>query len=412
MNCKSYFVLSLSLVAGVFAGCTSPVEGKPTEESEAAKAPSEVLIPVEAELPETRTLANYFETTSRVIAERQVQVVAEGMGQCLEVTVEEGDKVEEGQLLARLDRATLEAQIQQSRVAVDMNKYQMDKAREQQAKGILSSFEADNARFAYEQAVATLKVQEIQLKNQDIVAPIKGVITQRMIQRGMVVASGVPAFSIVDPDSFMLPITPPEKDVKALREGQRAEVYIDSVPDKVFNVSVRRINPAVDPASGTVRVLLDFEEADRGLLKDSAFARVKLVMETRENVLAVEKDSLVEENGRKFLIVLRKDESAAAPAAEGTSQNRYIADRVEIGTGLEDSNYVEVTSGIEKDSMIVTLGQQTLKAGALVTVTNAQEAVMANIDMPAEAALKASEEERFDPAKAGRNEDRREALMR
>jgi membrane fusion protein (multidrug efflux system) len=399
----------LTAFALVTTGCEAvqgKLKDKEAEDATTAAAAPEVLIPVEAKRAVQRSISDYFETTSRVLAERRVEVVSKGTGECVEVLVQEGDKVTEGQVLARLDRKELDAQARQTRVTLRMNEYQMSKAKEQQEKGILSSFEADNARFAYEQARATLDLQELQLTHQDIVAPIAGVITQKVVQKGMVVGTGIPVFSIVDPDSFLLPITPPEKEVQSLREGQLAEVSVDSAPDKVFNVTVRRIDPAVDPATGTIRVILDFDAADRAMLKDSAFARVKLILETRENVLTVQKDTLVEENSRKYLMVLKKQDATAEAAADAVP--RYVAERVEVTTGLEDSNFIEILQGIDAESLIVTLGQHTLKAGAVVTITNAEEAIMANIALPAEDAIAASKNEIFDP-KGG---DRREKMLR
>lgn len=410
MNPKSLNALMGVSLLLLLSAC-SAVEGKPNDSAEAdASKAQEVLIPVEANLPELRDISDYFETTSRVFAERRVEVVSKGMGECIEVLTEEGQEVKAGDVIARLDRKELEAQLQQTRVTVQMNEYQMQKAREQQEKGILSSFEADNARFAYEQAKATLNVQQIQMENQNILAPISGVITQRNIQQGMVVANGMPVFSIVDIDSFILPITPPEKEIENLREGQRAEVTVDSAPDHTFGVTVRRINPGVDPATGTVRVILDFDPEDRRLLKDNAFARVKLIMETRANILAVQKDTLVEENGRKYLMLLKQESTPETPpGAADENKPRYIAERVEVTTGLEDSNFVEITTGIVADSLIVTLGQQTLKPGALVNITNAREEVLANITLSPEDALAASKTQQF---QAPRGEDRREKMMR
>jgi membrane fusion protein (multidrug efflux system) len=405
------------LLCGCISGCEqiqarlSP-EKKAEEESAKQEAPApEVLIPVEAVKPERRSISDYFETTSRVMAERRVEVVSKGLGQCVEVLADEGDVVKEGQVLARLDRKELEAQLRQMRVTLQMNEYQMNKAREQQAKGILSSFEADNARFAYEQAKATLEVQELQLQYQDIVAPIGGVVTQRVVQRGMVVANGMPVFSIVDPDSFVLPITAPEKELQYLREGQGAEVRVDSAPDQAFRATVRRINPSVDPASGTVRVLLDFEEGDRAQLKDSAFARVKLIMETRENILAVPKDALLEENGRKYLMLLHEPEVDAAAAADAdATKKRYIAERTEIQTGIEDSTYIEVTSGLTDNDLFVTLGQHTLKSGAAVQITSAEAEVMANINLTAAEALARGAKSDKDSG-GGRGEDPGQKLV-
>lgn len=409
--------LALMLCIGL-AGCDQIKErlaAKKAEEAEKKEAAQEtpaqeILIPVEAAHPQLRSISDYFETTSRVIAERQVQVVSKGIGQCVEVLVDEGETVKEGETLARLDRKELEAQLRQMRVSLQMNEYQMNKAREQQAKGILSSFEADNARFAYEQAKASLEVQEIQLQNQDIIAPISGIITQRMLQRGMVVANGVPVFSIVDPDSFVLPITPPEKEMQHLREGQRAEVSVDSAPDHTFHVTVRRINPSVDPASGTVRVLLDFDDADKEHLKDNAFARVKLIMETRDNVVTVQKDALIEENGRKYLMVLKEDPAAGAATAAADTRERFLAERVEVQTGLEDSNFVEIVSGASADEMVVTVGQHSLKSGAAVQVTTPEALVSENIAMPAAEALAKGAKESGDGG-GGRGEDPGQRLV-
>jgi membrane fusion protein (multidrug efflux system) len=415
--------LTIVLFAGLLTACDTPVSGEVKNEDGDPKSKIEAIevrIPVEAGLPVRRDIAAYFETTSRITAEERVEVMAKGMGECIEVMVEEGDAVKEGQVLATLDRDELEAQIRQTRVNVEMNKYQLDKAREQSERGILSPFEADNAGFAHEQAVATLKVQELQLENQTILAPIDGVVTMRSIQRGMMVTSGIPAFSIVNPDSYVLPITPPEKELRNLKEGQKANVSVDSAPGEEFEATVRRISPSVDPATGTVRVLLDFNEADKVKLKDAAFARVKLVMDIRENTLAIEKDSMLEENGRQYVMVVTDadtpDDATPAPveAAQAvetpeTLKPALVAKKVEIETGLEDSEYVEVLSGIDEETLIVKLGQHTLKAGAAVELTNLHDEVMANVHMSAEEALAKAKEQRF---QLEHKEDRREKMLR
>src|SRR5690606_2544821 len=80
------------------------------------------------------------------------------------------------------------------------------------AEGIGNRVERDNAKFAYEQSLASLNTQELQLKNQTITSPISGIVTKRHIQKGMFVSSGMPAFTVVDPSSFVLPINVPERE--------------------------------------------------------------------------------------------------------------------------------------------------------------------------------------------------------
>lgn len=374
----------LAVAGALLTGCNDKVQGttapepKPADTAaDAAKKASDpkaaddtAVIPVQAAKPKQSDISEYFETTTRVLAERHVEVLAEGVGQCLSVGVEEGDAVKKGQVLAQLDRKELEAALGQSQVNVQQTKYQMEKAREQHAKGILSAFEAENAKFVHEQSVAAVNVQQVRISKQTITAPIDGVVTKRNLQPGQMVAAGVPAFSIVDPASYILPINPPEKELARLKVGQEAKVSIDAMPGQEITATVRRINPAVDPLSGTIKVTLDFGDADRAVLREAAFARVRLIMTTHENALLVPKDVIIEENARRFLMVLNEK-----PGKDGKPQ--LVAERREIRTGLQDSNQVEVTEGVDAETLVVTLGQQTLKAGSVVSVTTTDEAIAA-----------------------------------
>lgn len=402
--------MTLVFAVVLWTGCDTKAEGK-TKDSEieetakaaAEKASAEVeaVIPVQVSMARRADISDYFETTTRVVAERRVEVVAEGMGQCVAVNVEEGDTVKQGTVLAELDREEMEAGLEQARVNVQQTRYQMQKAKEQFEKGILSSFEAENARFMHEQAAAALKLQEVRIKNQTVISPINGVVTRRNLQPGQMVAAGVPAFSIVDPDSYILPINPPEKQLPRLAVGQQARVTIDSDEGKEFIATVRRINPSVDPVSGTVKVTLDFNETDRAALREAAFARVRLVMDTHPNALLVPKDVIIEENARRYLMIVKEE------ASQNGGAPILLADRVEIQTGLEDKSEIEVVTGIDESTRFVTLGHQTLKAGAHVSITTTDEELASraetSIDDALEAANKKAEQQKDEERENNRN---------
>jgi len=399
-----YTVAATGLLA--LAGCGNQVQGSVDGGASSPTAAAEVLVPVQAELPRRSDISAFFETTARIQAENRVDVVSKGSGLAHQVNVTEGDRVKRGDVLAVLDKDEIEAQLRQTRVTVQQNKYQMEKAQEQLNRGILSPYEAENARFMYEQALATLNIQEVQLRNQTITAPIGGVVTQRMIQQGIIVSPGMPVFSIVDTDSYILPISPPERELSRLREGQKALVTVDSMPGETFAASVRTINPSVDPISGTLRVILDFDAETRPKLREAAFARVRLVMETRDNVLVVPKDTLIQENARDYLMLIEVEEVADGGV---DTPARLVARRVEVQTGLGDSDNIEIKEGIQENSLIVTLGQHTLKTGSGVKITNAKEEIMSRAGLSPEEALALSEDKRFS---IGDGQDRRERLLR
>ena len=434
---KTVAILSLALILSALPGCDMLAKARNTQTDTKKNSPEEIeiIIPVQAQLPSRGDISAHFETTTRVEAENRVQVIAEAVGECLQVNVQEGDTVQVGQILAELDKKAMLASIGQTEVQVRQSKTAYDRATSMCEEGLSSEAEKDNAKFAYEQALASLETQKVQFSKLTVRAPISGLLTHKLIQIGQMVASGSPIFSIVDPKSFMLVINPPERELARLQTGQKAKVTIDALGTDEFDATVRRINPNVDPASGTVKVTLDFDPGTRSKLRDAAFARVRLVMDTRKNALLVPKDAVLEENARKYLFVVeqKKDEpspeaqtpgspDAAQPDAgtppeaeqkniqkEPTPADKpvFLANRIEIETGFEDSNSVEVVKGIDDSALIVVLGQHTLKPGSRVTVTNANDEILARAGLSAEDALvaaKARREENGGANKPGRQD--------
>jgi membrane fusion protein (multidrug efflux system) len=448
-------ILILALAMACWAGCNktssdSGADPLKTKDSKGKTGEPDVVIPVEAAFPTREDISSYFETTARVVAERRVEVMSEGLGECMKVNVEEGDTVTKGQVLAELDKEEPLAALRQLEIQTAQSKTAYEIAEKSLAEGLGAKVERDNARFGYEQAEATLAAQRLKVDNLTICAPIDGLITRRNIQKGQMVSLGMPVFSIVDPASFMIEINPPEKELSRLKEGQPARVNIDALGGEEFTTAVRRINPAVDPMSGTIKVVLDFPLESRRNLREAAFARVRLVMDTHLAALVLPKDALVEENGRKYLFVVKeqvntpekpKEASPAAnnataakkeeepvpepkdtpppkpengasagsaetnnpseggPAGSGgeTPQNTdkvLVSERIEVQTGFEDSYRVEILSGIQDDSLVVTLGQHTVKSGVRVSVTNAETLLEETSKLPAEDALKAAKEAR------------------
>ena len=381
-------IVFAALVAGL-TGCGSQAQGKAPDPSSVAQS-DEVLIPIQADYPTRTDISAYFETTSRIQAERRVEVISKGTGLCKRVFVEEGDRVKAGDVIAELDKEELEAQLRQTMVSVEQHKTAYEIAEQSLAEGIGSRAERDNTRFAYEQAKAMLNLQQVQFRHQTITAPIDGMITMRHIQEGMLVTAGMPAFSIVDTSSFVLPISPPEKELTRLRIGQEAKVTIDAKEGREFIAHVRRINPSVDPMTGTVKVILDFDPEDREQLREAAFARVRLVMETHENALVVPKDAVLEENTRKYLMVLR-EQVPETPGEQAPAAPTLVVERVEVKTGLEDSNFVEILAGIDDNTRFVTLGQHTLKPGSAVMITNARDEILRDEMTPPNASAVTSE---------------------
>lgn len=426
--------LLTGMICLLLTGCFIPGPwsgGRNSKRPEDKKAP-EVIIPVEAALPGQGDISAYYETTARVEAERKSDISAESVGECIKVFAEEGDTVKTGQILAELDKDEAEAAVSQAEVDVRKSQLDLERAVTSLAAGLISQSEHDTTEFAHEQSEKRLDSQKIQFANLTIRAPFDGLITTRNIRQGALVSSGTPAFHIVDPSSYMLTIAPPERELSRLHVGQIAEVTIDALQDEEFTATVRRVNPSVDAATGTIKVVLDFDDETKQKLREAAFARVKLIMETHENALLVPKDSVVEENSRRYIYVIREFEEPEATEdeageetesdeetdtedgaskrqvlatvkdeldteeASGTPEDEpvWVAERMEVTIGFEDSDHFEILSPLTPSDRLVTNGQHTLKPGSKVKVTNLAEAFLETDGMTTDEALEAAKDKK------------------
>ncbi|NUM53298.1 MAG: efflux RND transporter periplasmic adaptor subunit [Candidatus Hydrogenedentes bacterium] len=391
-------IIGLAAVIGVLVGCTGAAPTPNKNEALAKRAEQKPApIPVEAQLPTRGSLSEFFETTTRVEADRSVQVTSEGVGKCLRILVDEGDSVSKGDVLAELDTSELNTQLASARTQLAKAKADYNRARESVKEGLVAPLEFENAKYALEQQQASVDQLNVQLGNMTVRAPLSGIVTQKMAQVGQIISSGSPCFEIIDPQSYVLNINVPEKGyLSRIEVGQAAAVKLDSLDEEV-TAKVRRINPAVDPTSGTVKVTLGVEKSALSKLRNHAFARVNVVLATHENALLVPKNAVVEENTRKYIYVVElpavEDAETAADEATKADETILIASRREVMTGLEDSTNVEILEGIADSDRVVTVGQQTLKSGAEVKLTSVQGELLANARLSAEEALQAAKDE-------------------
>jgi RND family efflux transporter MFP subunit len=392
-------ILVLATLVGVLAGCTGAAPSANTKEAQARKVDQKpAAIPVEAQLPTRGALSEYWDTNSRVEADRRVQVTSEGVGKCLSILVEEGDNVTKGDVLAELDTSELNTQLASAKTQLAKAKADYSRSRESVKEGLVPPLEFENAKYALEQQQASVDQLNVQLGNMTVRAPLTGIVTKKLAQTGQIISSGAPCFEIIDPQSYVLNVNAPEKDYLArIKVGQKAVVELDSVGESV-TAKVKRINPAIDPENGyTVKVTLEFSKDTLPKLRDNAFARVKLVLATHENALMVPKNAVVEENTRKYIYTVDQQaanaETSTQPDGEANTGKILIAERREIKTGLEDSTNIEVLEGITDDNLVVTVGQQTLKPGAEVKLTTVQEELLAKSRLSADEALKAAKDE-------------------
>lgn len=169
---------------------------------------------------------------------------------------------------------------------------------------------------------------------------LTGVVGRIYLDPGENVTRNTPVALVVNQQKIRLAVDVPERYTEFLHKGQQAFLWVDSFPEETFVASLSLISPVVDKASRSLAVEFQTDNS-QGLLKAGMFARVNLILARKEGVVSIPKQHLYEqpETGKKYVLVASPDGAKAL--------------QKEIKTGFEDSQYVEITEGLNPGDVIL-----------------------------------------------------------
>jgi len=351
---RSRWLGGLLLAALTLSACGDRGQGNAAGADQKAEK-KEATIPVEVTIAARRGITSSYSSTAALEARGEAQVVAKTSGVLLQLMAEEGDRVKAGQVLARLDpeRPRLELQRAQAMLAKLESEYK--RAKELYDRKLLAADAQERIRFDLDTQRAVYEMARLELSYTQIVAPIDGVIAQRLVKEGNLIQNAQSLFRIVDTDPLEAVLNVPERELAILRPGMPVSLGVDSAPGMQFEGRIARISPVIDPGSGTFRVTCEFTD-DSGALKPGMFGRINVVYAQREAALTVSRESLIEGDGATSVFVIRDGK----------------ARRVPVRLGLLNGGLVEILDGVEEGDQVVTTGKVTLRDGVAVQVLNAE----------------------------------------
>lgn len=319
------------------------VSGTPVDEDEAA-------VPVEVVALGTGPIESVLRATATLEAETRVLVLAEASRRIVELLVEEGDRVQRGQLLVRLQDAEQSSALAKAQTLFDQAEREWERQKSLQEKGLTTEKAYNDALADLEQRKIEVSDAERELGYTRVRATISGTITQRFARQGDQVNPGQELFEIIDFDSIVARIYVPEQELGKMKPGQAARIFAPAVRAEPFEARVDRIAPVIDARSGTVKVTVDIG-GQPGLLP-GLYVDVVLVTAREDDALLVPKRALLYENARTF--VFRIEDGRA--------------ERVELRPTMADVDWVRPVDGFAVGDSVVVAGQASLKDGALVEV--------------------------------------------
>lgn len=296
-------------------------------------------------------LARSVAVAGLLVPLRQTLLTAEVEGRIAEINVRTGDKVAQGQVLARMDPQDIISRIAESRANVAAARAQLDLAErtqqrneELQAKNFISANSLDNSRGALASARENFRAREAQLTltvqalpKATIRAPLKGVVSERSIEVGQHVGANARLFAVVDLTELEFAAKLPMSEIGAIQIGQAVTLTVEGVSEPVAG-RIERISPVAEDASRMIPVFIRVANRSEAL-KGGMVARGEIVVAGREKALSISDQALRDDNGKPWALVRVGD--------------RLERRMLELGIRDERSGQVEVRAGLRAGEQVL-----------------------------------------------------------
>ncbi|HRF55156.1 MAG TPA: efflux RND transporter periplasmic adaptor subunit [Aquimonas sp.] len=333
----------------ILAGCGGDGDGKKDEAK--PESTEEKGIVVEVAPVSRATIAASYNGTATLEATAQAQVVAKASGVLLSVLTEEGQPVQVGQVIARLDPDQPRLEVARNEAMLRKLEAEFARSTELFERKLVAADAHERIRYDLETQRAAWEMAKLQLSYTEIRAPISGVVARRMVKQGNLIKINDALFDIVDVARLEAVLNVPERELRNMAAGQPVQLRVDAAPGTGFDGVIDRVSPVVDPASGTFRVVCAFSDAT-GVLKPGMFGRIDVSFDERANALTVPREALIEGEGDVAVFMVKDG----------------LAVRTPIQPGHVNAKLVEVLAGISEGERVVTKGKVSLRDGSRISV--------------------------------------------
>ncbi len=303
-------------------------------------------------------IRNSISSSGRVEAKALVSIKSEIGGTIQTITVDEGDTVKKGQIIATLQSTDAELGYREARVNYELKKNDYERQKNLYDKNFISKSEMEQASLAMEMAeISYLKAKE-SLEDTKIYAPMSGIVVQKLLEAGDVIAGGKNAITsgndimtIADLSKKYVRVNLDEIDITNVKTDMDVNILVDAFPEDVFRGKVVRVCPMASLSNELAYFDILAEVFDmKDKLKINMSADIEFIIGEKKDIVMVPTEALKGRNGHFMVLVLEPGRTKPTPR--------------EVKTGIEANGMVEVISGVNEGDNVVTKINITLKKTA------------------------------------------------
>ena len=327
MNKKNILIVSIVVVIAVLGFMAY-------RQVAAKKAAAVESSATETAVVERSDLSMTVDASGSIVPRAEIGLAFTTGGRVAETLVTEGEQVETGQLLLRLDTQDLEWQVEQARLSVSIAEYDLSDMRDDYYE---ESDQVKRSKAKLEQAQVSLQQAEWRLSQATLKAPINGIITALFVESGEMANSGQTVIILSDLVNLDVDVNLDETDVARIEMGMTVVVTVDAFPGVEVSGEVVEIAPTADVQSGVVLypVTVRLDPTDLPL-RSGMTVNVMFTLDERKDTLVVPFRAVETEGGQAYL----------------TRVTASGSERVAVTLGLITDTQIEILSGIEEGDVV------------------------------------------------------------
>jgi len=351
----------------VFSAATAACARKDEAADGATKIVAVNVGPENVTVIAVSTLSSGPAISGALVADKTAAIRAEVGGAVIAVLQDPGARVARGTPLARIDDSAIrdswlsaKSAVTQAQLASDIARREQERAEKLLAAGAIAENALEAARRGnlgaqaqLDDAKARFASAQKNLDNTVVKAPYDGIVSERQVNPGDIVAPGAPMFTVVDPRTMRLEGSVPADQLGAVRIGAPVKFTVTGYPGRPFIGTISNIYPSADPQTRQVRLYARIPNAGNGLVA-GLFATGRVSSTTRDGLTAPL--NAVDQRGIKPAVVRIKNGKV---------------ERVEVTIGLRDegTERVEISGGVAAGDTLLVGAAQGITPGTPVKVS-------------------------------------------
>jgi membrane fusion protein, multidrug efflux system len=296
-------------------------------------------IPVEAGTVETGSIDLVIPAVGTLRSNESVEVAPELPGRLAEILVQEGQKIAQGDVIARLDQSVYRAELMQAQSGLELAKADVDRYKKMRAGEVASEQAMQRAVAALNENLARIALAQANLAKSELKAPFEGVLGLRRVSLGDYLDSGDVIINLEQVDPLKVDFRVPEIYFTTVKLGQTIKLTVDALPGETFEGTIYAMDPLIDAGGRSIVLRARVPNGD-DRLRPGLFARVSLVYDTHPNALLIPESAIVPFGSQKFVFRVVDGKAVQTQIKVG----EYINGKVEVLEGLKPGETV-VTAG-------------------------------------------------------------------